>query len=128
MSIIDRLKKDKKNESVLDKLTKKKERKKEDIIAEKSEDIEVRELPASSATEKIVAPDDIGMEAIDMKSVREFRTEGMHEFELDSLSAGSTDNIKGEYKSRVMAMIDKGQIDAAIKLLEELKLKLSAEK
>lgn len=130
MGILDKLKKDKKKESVLDSLLKKKEpEKKPGEIPKKPDDFEVRELPTSD-TDKLAMADDIDMEPIDEgpKPVQEFRAEGMHEFTLDSLSenAGGA-NIKAEYKSRVVQLIDKGKIDEAIKLLEELQLKLIAE-
>lgn len=129
MGILDKLKKDKKQESVLDSLLKKKEpEKKPGEIPKKPDDMEVRELPASE-TDKLAMADDIDMEPVEEpKPVQEFRAEGMHEFTLDSLGADSGGaNIKAEYKSKVNQLIDKGKIDEAIKLLEELQLKLIAE-
>ena len=130
MGILDKLKKDKKKESVLDSLLKKKEaEKKADEIPKKPDDIEVRELPASD-TDKLAMAEDIDMQPIEEERApaQEFRAEGMHEFTLDSLGADSGGaSLKAEYKSRVIQLIDKGKIDEAIKLLEELQLKLIAE-
>jgi hypothetical protein len=129
MGILDKLKKEKKKESVLDSLLKKKEpEKKPGEVPKKPDDFEVRELPASD-TDKLAMAEDIDMEPVEEpKPVQEFRAEGMHEFTLDSLSdkAGGA-NIKAEYKAKVVHLIDKGKIDEAIKLLEELQLKLIAE-
>ncbi|OGC39080.1 hypothetical protein A2Y85_04535 [candidate division WOR-3 bacterium RBG_13_43_14] len=133
MGILDRLKKEKKEKSVLDSLVKKKEDEKaaKEVIPEKPSDIEVREMPATDPLQSMddYTGDDLpeGM-AQEAKPSREFRTEGMHEFTLDSLGANADGTtLKLEYKSRVLQAIDKGQIDEAIKLLEELKLKLLVE-
>jgi hypothetical protein len=129
MGILDKLKKGKKQGSVLDSLLKKKEaEKKSSEIPKKPDDMEVRELPTSD-TDKLAMAEDIDMQPIEEpKPVQEFRAEGMHEFTLDSLGADSGGaNIKAEYKSKVNQLIDKGKIDEAIKLLEELQLKLIAE-
>jgi hypothetical protein len=129
MGILDKLKKEKKQESVLDSLLKKKEpEKKPGEIPKKPDDFEVRELPASD-TDKLAMAEDIDMQPVEEPSpVQEFRAEGMHEFTLDSLSENASGaNIKAEYKAKVIQLIDKGKIDAAIKLLEELQLKLIAE-
>jgi hypothetical protein len=130
MGILDKLKKEKKKESVLDSLLKKQEdEKKSKDIPKKPDDIEVRELPASD-TDKLAMAEDIDMQPVEgeTRPAQEFRAEGMHEFTLDSLGADSGGaNLKAEYKSKVVQLIDKGKIDEAIKLLEELQLKLIAE-
>jgi hypothetical protein len=129
MDIIDRLKKGKKNKSVLDSLTKNTETKPDDEQQQKQAsniDVEVRELNPS--TEKMATPQELDMHPVDTQQIREFRTEGMHEFELDSLGASSDANIKVEYKSRVNTLIDKGKVDEAIILLQDLKQKLAEKK
>lgn len=133
MGILDKLKKEKQNKSVIDSLVKKKEEeKKPGAIPEKPSDIEVREMPATDPLASLddYTGDDLpeGMVS-EAKPSREFRTEGMHEFTLDSLgeNTGGTMSMKLEYKSKVLQAIDKGDIDLAIKLLEELKLKLLVE-
>jgi hypothetical protein len=125
MSIIDRLKKGKKVESVLDALTKKKEPETKDTGTKPNDlDVEVRELnPSGPGKEDVL--EDLDMEPVDEKPVREFRTEGMHEFELDSLGTSSDAIMKTEYKFRINDLIDKNQIDEAIAVLEELKRKLA---
>jgi hypothetical protein len=131
MGIIDRLKKGKKSESVLDSLIREKEPPKtKDEIAGKSGDIEVRELNPV-AQDKIAMPEDIGMEPVEennAKHVREFRTEGMHEFTLDSLGNSPNTNIKAEYKAKVNRLINEDKIDEAISVLQELKQKLTGKK
>jgi hypothetical protein len=125
MSIIDRLKKGRKVESVLDALTKKKDPESKDQPKKPNDlDVEVRELSPSGGGKDDVL-EDYDMEMIDEKPVREFRTEGMHEFELDSLGTSSDDIMKAEFKFRINDLIDKNQIDDAIALLEELKRKLT---
>jgi hypothetical protein len=133
MGIIDKLRKGKKSESVLDSLIKKKKESKEKAEAastEKPSDIEVRELKAEPL-DNIAAPEDIGMQPVEetAKPVHEFRTEGMHEFSLDSLGADATDaGIKAGYKSKVNKLIDDNRIDEAIHLLQELKQKLAEQR
>lgn len=129
MGILDKLKKEKKDESVLDALVKKKSAKEEpdDVVHESSSDVEVRELraapkPASSENEEVSDITDFE------KPIREFRTSGIHEFELDSLGADGDANIKVEYKMRIGTLIDQGKIDEAMRLLEELKVKLAEKK
>lgn len=125
MSILDRLKKGKKMESVLDALTKKKEPETGDPAKKPRDlDVEVRELnPSGGGKEEVL--EDYDMEMVEEKPVREFRTEGMHEFELDSLGTSSDAIVKAEYKFRINDLIDKNQIDEAVTVLEELKRKLS---
>ena len=125
MSIIDRLKKGKKVESVLDALTKKKDPESKDPQQKPRDlDVEVRELnPSGSGKEEVL--EDYDMEMVDEKPVREFRTEGMHEFELDSLGTSNDAIMKAEFKFRINDLIDKNQIDDAIAVLEELKRKLT---
>ncbi|MGB3479606.1 MAG: hypothetical protein WBB67_10635 [bacterium] len=130
MGILDKLRKGKKSESVLDSLIKKKEPDKaKDATIEKSDDIEVRELNPADA-ENIAMPEDIGMEPIeeDVKPTREFRTEGMHEFTLDSLGNTPSEKMKAEYKARVSRLIVEDKIDEAISSLQELKRKLAEQK
>jgi len=130
MGILDKLRKGKKSKSVLDSLIKKKEPDKaKDAAIEKSDDIEVRELNPVDA-EKIAMPEDIGMEPVqeDVKPMREFRTEGMHEFTLDSLGHTPGAGIKAEYKTRVSRLIAEDKIDEAISALQELKRKLAEQK
>lgn len=131
MGIIDKLKKGKKKESVLDSLVKKKEPEEEakDKIQGKPDDIEVRELPDTSRpSASEVSEDVMDITQLEAKPIREFRTEGMHEFDIDSLGIGSDANIKAEYKSKIAKLIDKNNIDAAINLLQELKQKLAEQK
>lgn len=130
MGILDKLKKIRKNESVLDSLIKKKEPDKvKDATIEKSNDIEVRELNPADA-EKIAAPEDIGMEPVqeDVKPTREFRTEGMREFTLDSLGNTPGEKLKAECKTRVNRLLVENKIDEAISALQELKRKLVEQK
>jgi len=126
MSIIDRLKKAKKSESVLDSLVKKKEPEKTKDEQSRSSDIEVRELHPSTEA-KIGLPEDIGMQPVeeDTKPVREFRTQGMHEFTLDSLGNSPNAGIKAEYQARVKRLMSEEKIDEAIQALHELKQKLA---
>jgi len=125
MGIIDRLKKGKKVESILDALTKKKEPELKDQRTKPSDlDVEVRELNPSGPG-KDEALEDLDMEPVNEKPAREFRTEGMHEFELDSLGTSSDAIMKTEYKFRINDLIDKNQVDEAIMVLEELKRKLT---
>lgn len=125
MSIIDKLKKGKKTESVLEALTKKKEPEATDKEGRPRDlDVEVRELnPSGSGKEEVL--EEYDTEMVEEKTVREFRTEGMHEFELDSLGTSNDAIVKAEYKFRISDLIDKNQIDKAITLLEELKQKLT---
>jgi hypothetical protein len=129
MGILDKLKKEKKEESVLDALVKKKSDKEEpdDVVHESSSDVEVRELRAASKPPSSEA-DEISEISDFEKPIREFRTSGMHEFELDSLGADGDANIKVEYKVRIGTLIDQGKIDEAMRLLEELKVKLAEKK
>jgi hypothetical protein len=121
MDIIDRLRKEKKVRSVFDVILRNKEMK--EVSEEKLTDIEVRELsPGSPAVAEPVADDDIGDEE---KPLREFRTEGMHEFDMESLSASGDGALRVEYKARVGKLIDERKVDEAIEVLKELKSKLA---
>lgn len=127
MGIIDRLKKGKKSESVLDVLVKKKQPDKtRDGEASRPSDIEVRELNPTTEP-KIAMPEDIGMQPVeeDVKPTREFRTQGMHEFTLDSLGDSPNAGIKVEYQARVKRLLSEDKIDEAIQALQELKQKLA---
>lgn len=128
MGIIDKLKKEKKNESVLDSLVKEKEPKEKtkDIIQERSNDIEVREI--QEIDKPPISEEVMDETQVEAKPKQEFRTEGMHEFDIESLGASGNANIKVEYKSRISELIDKSKIDDAINLLQELKEKLAEEK
>ncbi len=122
MDIIERLRREKKKRSVFDIILKGKETKVEE--PGKSPDIEVRELePTAPAAPQ---PEQAGVEAgeEEQKPIREFRTEGMHEFDIDSLGVSGQGALKAEYKARLVHLIDKGTIDEAIELLKELKIKL----
>lgn len=127
MNIIDRLKKGKKSESVLDSLIKKKDSKEgADIVQERQDDIEVRELGSSdmpTAAEEVV---DISQ--IEEKPAREFRTEGMTEFDIESLGGDTHAGVKAAYKARITSLIEENKIDEAINLLKELKTKLTEKK
>jgi hypothetical protein len=127
MGILDKLRKGKKSESVLDSLVKKKEPEKtKNSQQSRPSDIEVRELnPASEA--KIAMPEDIGMQPVEeeVKPIREFRTQGMHEFTLDSLGNSPNAGIKVEYQARVKRLMGEDKIDEAIQALQELKQKLA---
>jgi len=125
MNIIERLKKEKKGESVLDSLIKKKEveeEKKEGTQA-KPKDLEIREIthekPPLSEAEMV------GAELKSERPTKEFRTEGMHEFDIESLGASNELNIKAKYKSKITTLIDESKIDEAMILLQELKEKLA---
>ena len=127
MSIIERLKKGKKTRSVLDSLVKKKEPEKtKDSETSRPSDIEVRELNPGTEP-KIAMPEDIGMQPVeeDVKPTREFRTQGMHEFTLDSLGNSPNAGIKAEYQAKVKRLMSEDKIDEAISALQELKQKLA---
>ncbi len=123
MDIIDKLKKEKKARSVFDIILKSKEPVEEH---EKPSDIEVREL--GPAAPQAVEPDQTPPTedtSAEPSPIREFRTEGMHEFDIDSLGASGEGALRIEYKSKILVMIDEGRIDEAIECLNELKSKLS---
>ncbi len=129
MDIIERLKKKKKGDSVFDTLIK---RKKEADKPEKTErpgDIEVRELSDTAHTPVPESPEEMmDTSQLEAKPVREFRTEGMHEFDIESLGTSTDAALKSEYKSRINNLIDHNNIDEAINLLKELKEKLAESK
>jgi len=127
VSIIDRLKKGKKSESVLDSLIKKKDLKEEaDIVQERQDDIEVRELGSSDIP--TAAEEVIDISQIEEKPAREFRTEGMKEFDIESLGGDTHAGVKAEYRARIGSLIDDNKIDEAIDLLKELRTKLTEKK
>lgn len=130
MNIIDRLKKGKKSESVLDSLIKKKDTKERaDIIQERQDDIEVRELQSSDIPTPAEDDDDVvDIAQIEEKTAREFRTEGMTEFDIESLGGDTHAGVKAGYKARINSLIDDNKIDEAINLLRELKTKLTEKK
>jgi len=123
MDIIDKLKKGKKGESVFESLIKKKEpqEEKKKEIENKSSDIEFTQITSDKPP---LTPGSAPPTEKKPSSV-EFRTEGMHEFDIESLGEAGDANIKVEYKSKVNELIDKSEIDAAINLLLELKQKLA---
>ncbi|UCD04600.1 MAG: hypothetical protein JSV98_05630 [candidate division WOR-3 bacterium] len=123
MDIIEKLKKEKKVRSVFEVILKGKEA--QAAPEEKLADIEVRELdPASPAGAADSEPtrDDAVEEG--EGPLREFRTEGMHEFDMESLSASGEGALRVEYKARVGKLIDERRVDEAIEMLKELKSKL----
>jgi len=125
MDIIDKLRREKKIRSVFDIILKGKETKEEQH--EKSPDIEVRELSPAAAAAAVPEPEKENAEpgSVEQKPIREFRTEGMHEFDIDTLGASGEGALRIEYKSRIGDLIDKGSIDEAIEVLKELRSKLS---
>jgi|UniRef100_A0A7V3VTX3 hypothetical protein len=116
MDIIKKLKKDKKSESVFDTLIKKKTT--EETPVQRPEDMEVTAL----TPEKPFSGTPLEEKKESPK--REFRTEGMHEFDIDSLGADSNLSLKIEYKARIMTMIDENKFDEAIELIKELQEKI----
>jgi len=128
MDIIDKLKKGKKDRSVFDSLIKKKEAEKEfeETPETRPPEIVVRELKATEPQTPQTEPADT--EPKEDKPVREFRTEGMREFDFDSLGTSSGANVKIEYKAMIAKLIDENKIDDAIGLLQELKTRLSEQK
>lgn len=123
MDIIEKLKKEKKVRSVFEVIFKSKEA--QNAPEEKLADIEVRELdPASpsGAVDGEPARDEVEEDV--ERPLREFRTEGMHEFDMESLSASGEGALRVEYKARVSQLIDERRVDEAIELLKELKSKL----
>jgi hypothetical protein len=121
MDILEKLKKEKKIRSVFDVIRESKKTK--ENTEEKVNDIEVREL--SPAHPAVHEPAREEAEPAEDKPVREFRTDGMHEFDIDSLGAGGDASTRIEYKARINQMIDTGQLDEAIELLNELKSRLT---
>ena len=121
MDIIEKLKKEKKIRSVFDVILKNKEPK--EGAEQKQNDIEVREL--SPTPTEAVQPEHVHEDADELKPVREFRTEGMHEFDIESLGSSKDGAIRIEYKSKVCKLIDAGRFDEAVELLKELKSRLA---
>ncbi|MGQ9464385.1 MAG: hypothetical protein ACUVQ3_03100 [bacterium] len=117
MDIIKKLKKEKKPESVFDTLIKKKSG--EQTLQQKSEDIEVTALNPDKPPSEVP----VVREKKETVPKREFRTEGMHEFDIDSLGVDSDASLKIEYKAKIMTLIDENRFDEAIDLLKELKEK-----
>jgi hypothetical protein len=122
MDIIDRLKKEKKSKSIFDDLIKKKEEteKKEEESKTKPSDIEVTQINQEKSPTAAPVNDQTKT-----KPVTEFRAEGMHELDMESLGESGTANIKVEYKAKVSSLIDGDKLDEAIRLLLELKNKLA---
>lgn len=115
MDIIDRLKKERKIKSVFEVILKGIAEK--TVLPDKPSDIEVRELdPAVPITDELEVED---------KPMPEFRTAGMHEFDMESLATSSDTTLKIEYRLKVGSLIEEGKIDEAIEALNELKSRLS---
>ena len=121
MDIIEKLKKDRKIRSVFDIILKGDEKKEE--VEQRPSDIEVRELDPVQPLED--ETDIAETEPAEVRPVREFRTEGMHEFDIDSLGSSGDGAIRIEYKTKVCKLIDTGHFDEAIELLKELRAKLT---
>ncbi|MEO0094614.1 MAG: hypothetical protein ABIL46_01020 [candidate division WOR-3 bacterium] len=119
MDIIKKLKKDKKPESVFETLISKKKTAEETPV-QKSEDMEVTALTPEKSLSESAAP----VEKKEPVSTREFRTEGMHEFDIDSLGVDVSASLKIEYKSKIITLIDENKFDEAVELINELKEKL----
>lgn len=118
MDIINMLRKGKKQESVFDAIVKKKDEKVK--AAAKSPDVEVTQLTpdkAASPEVKAAEPKEKGVK-------REFRTEGMHEFDMESLGTSANQGAKIEYKARISAAIDENRFSEAIELIMELQQKI----
>lgn len=121
MDIIEKLKKEKKIRSVFDVILTEKSAVEEP--EDKPDDIEVREI--HSVQHVVEEQETVDPEPDTTKPVREFRTEGMHEFDIESLGASNDGAIRIEYKTKVCKLIDLGAVDEAIELLRDLKAKLS---
>jgi hypothetical protein len=124
MDIIEKLKKEKKIRSVFDVILEDKNAK--EHPEEKPRDIEVRELSAAQPVVDEQEHDENEPEGT--RPVREFRTEGMHEFDIESLGASRDGAIRIEYKTKVCKLIDTGAFDEAIEVLKDLKSKLTGKK
>jgi len=123
MDIIEKLRKEKKVRSVFEVIFKSKET--QAAPEEKLSDIEVRELdPASPSGPVDDEPTRGDGVEDDERPVREFRTEGMHEFDMESLSASGEGALRVEYKAKIGRLIDEKRVDEAIEVLKELKSKL----
>jgi hypothetical protein len=121
MDIIEKLKKEKKVRSVFDVILDEKNTREQP--AEGPDDIEVREI--HSVQRVVEESENVDPESGHTREVREFRTEGMHEFDIESLGASNDGAIRIEYKTKVCKLIDLGEVDEAIELLKDLKAKLA---
>jgi hypothetical protein len=119
MDIINMLKKEKKQESVFDTIIKKKDEKEKAVI--KSSDVEVTQL----TPDKAAGPEAKAAEPKEKGVKREFRTEGMHEFDMDSLGTSANQGAKIEYKARISVAIDENKFTEAIELIKELQQKIT---
>jgi hypothetical protein len=121
MDILNKLKKDKKTDSVFDSVIKKKDKETKPGFVAKPTDMEVTQISGDKApTQEKQAPP-----AKEPAPKREFRTEGLHEFELDSLGVPDQQaNLKLEYRAKVVALIDGEKYGEAIEMLMELQMKL----
>jgi hypothetical protein len=123
MDIIEKLRKEKKVRSVFEVIFKSKDAQAEP--EEKLADIEVRELDPASPSGAVDDEPERGDDTEDgERPVREFRTEGMHEFDMESLSASGEGALRVEYKARVGRLIDERRVDEAIEVLKDLKSRL----
>ena len=121
MDIIEKLKKEKKIRSVFDVILE--DKKTKENPEPEPNDIEVREL--NPAQPIVNEPERVEAEPEGTQPEREFRAEGMHEFDIDSLGASGDGAIRIEYKTQVCKLIDTGAFDEAIELLKDLKSKLT---
>ncbi len=121
MDILNRLKKDKKSDSVFDSVIKKKEKESASEITTQPSGMEVTHISGDKPAiqEKVTPP------VKEPAPKREFRTEGLKEFELDSLGIPDKQaNLKSEFRAKVIGLFDKEKYGEAIELLMELQLKL----
>lgn len=121
MDIINRLKKGKKTESVFDALVKKKAP--ADPTPAKSLDADV--TPLSPDTNR--NPETHTAETKEpVAKQRTIRTEGMHEFDLESLGQSPDAGLRVEYRQRITNLLDEDRFDEAIDLIKEFKRRLEA--
>lgn len=121
MDILNRLKKDKKSDSVFDSVIKKKEKESTVEKVNQPSDMEVTHISG----DKPAVQEKITPTVKEAGPKREFRTEGLKEFELDSLGVPDKNaNLKSEYRAKMITLFDKGNYGEAIELLMELQLKL----
>lgn len=123
MDILNRLKREKKADSVMDSVIKKKEKEPQPEIAAQPSNMEVTHISGDkpAAQEKTTPPP-----VKEPAPKREFRTDGLREFELDSLGVPDKHaNLKAEYRAKLTALYDNGQYGEAIELLMELQIQIS---
>jgi len=121
MDILNRLKKDKKSDSVFDSVIKKKEKESTSENTAQPSGMEVTHISG----DKPVVQEKNTPTVKEAGPKREFRTEGLKEFELDSLGVPDKNaNLKSEYRVKMIDLFDKGNYGEAIEMLMELQLKL----